>query len=46
MEMGLFMNSPATSVDVERFLSILSSFVEVRPKMLENKLTKLVYSIY
>ena len=45
-EIGLFMNSPATSVDVERFFSILKSFVEDLPNMLENTLKKLMFIRY
>ena len=46
MDMVLFMNSPATSVDVEKFFSILRSFVEDRPNLLENTLKKLMFIRY
>ena len=45
-EMAIYAFAPATSIDVERFFSVLKAFLEDRPCILEKTVDKLMFVRY
>ena len=45
-EMAIYAFAPATSIDVERFFSVLNAFLEDRPCILEKTVDKLMFVRY
>ena len=46
VQIGVYSFAPCTSVDVERFFSVLKSFVEDRPNLTPENLEKLMFIRY
>ena len=46
LDIGVFAFAPCTTVDVERFFSVLNAFVSDRPNILEQTLKKMLFIKY